>query len=260
MSRIDVRPLAAFVDQRAAAELYRTVFGYTDSVFTVSPRLLRGLLDNGGTAIGAFEEGGRLVGFCYGFTALDAGRVYHYSQATVVAPEAQGIGVGGRLKRSQAQSARALGASSMRWTFDPRLSRNARFNLNALGAVGTRFLPQFYDEPDTDRMLVEWPLDPDEAQANRERASALSSALPLAPRATRPTTEEPATEELTTELPPAHSLLRWVAIPSGTVGFGDELATLFDEGYRALACATVDPGTARAARRSTGARYIFGRS
>lgn len=173
---IAVRRLETFAEQRAAAELYRAVFGYSDEAFAVSPRLLRGLLDNGGTALGAFDASGAIVGFCYGFTAIDErGGVYHYSQATVVAADAQGRGVGRALKNAQAAEARAVGAQSMRWTFDPALARNAGFNLNGLGARGLRFLPQFYGEPDTDRMLVDWPLDPALVARNRRVAADLAA-------------------------------------------------------------------------------------
>jgi predicted GNAT superfamily acetyltransferase len=227
-ARFEVRRLESFAEQRAAAELYRSVFGYSDEAFAVSPRLLRGLLDNGGTALGAFDDEGGIVGFCYGFTALDAGEVYHYSQATVVAAHAQGRGVGRRLKYAQAAEAREVGARTMRWTFDPALARNARFNFNSLGASGLAFLPHFYGEPDTDRMLVQWPLDPAIAAANRERATGLSA---LAASGLEPS---------------AHGL-RVVGIPAP----GDELASAFSDGLRALACARTDCDTAV---------YVFGRA
>jgi predicted GNAT superfamily acetyltransferase len=224
----DVRRLESFAEQRAAAELYRSVFGYSDEAFAVSPRLLRGLLDNGGTALGAFDDGGRIVGFCYGFTALDAGQVYHYSQATVVAAEAQGRGVGRELKYAQAGEARAVGARTMRWTFDPAIARNARFNFNSLGASGCAFLPLFYGEPETDRMLVEWPLDPALAAANRERAAELSALVAGGSD-------------------PAGHGLRVVGIPAAS----GELESAFADGLRALACARTDCDTAV---------YVFGRA
>jgi predicted GNAT superfamily acetyltransferase len=227
-ARFEVRRLESFAEQRAAAELYRSVFGYSDEAFAVSPRLLRGLLDNGGTALGAFDDEGSIVGFCYGFTALDAGEVYHYSQATVVAADAQGRGVGRELKFAQAAEAREVGARTMRWTFDPALARNARFNFNSLGASGLAFLPHFYDEPDTDRMLVHWPLDPTIAAANRERATELSARVAKGAE------------------PSAHGL-RVVGIPAPS----DELASAFADGLRALACARTDCDTAV---------YVFGRA
>lgn len=224
-----MRRLESFADQRAASELYRSVFGYGDASFGVSPRLLRGLLDNGGTALGAFDPlTGVLVGFCYGYSAFDADGLYHYSQATVVAADAQGRGIGRTLKNAQAADAREGGARSMRWTFDPALARNAAFNLNGLGARGVQFLPEFYGEPDTDRILADWPLDPAQVDRNRraaaEFASFIDDAAALAERG-----------------------LRLVALPASA----HELDAAFSDGSVALACARTACDTAV---------YVFGRA
>ncbi|MER7419561.1 GNAT family N-acetyltransferase [Micromonospora peucetia] len=157
--RIVARDLAGLAERTAASALYRSVFGYEGPEHAVSPRLLAALHENAGTAIGAFDEDGSLVGFCYGFTGVEHGELYHYSQATVVDARAQGRGVGRQLKHAQAEAARHTGAGTMRWTFDPYTLRNAHFNLNVLGAVGIRFLPDFYDDGGSDRVLVRWNLD-----------------------------------------------------------------------------------------------------
>lgn len=158
---ISIENLETPRQQHLAAELYRSVFGYADAAAGVSPKLLRGLLENGGSALGAFDTGGRLLGFCYGFCAVDSagGALYHYSQATAIAADAQGHGIGRLLKRAQANVAARTGAATMRWSYDPYLARNAHFNLNALGARGRWFVPDFYREPDSDRIVVEWELD-----------------------------------------------------------------------------------------------------
>jgi predicted GNAT superfamily acetyltransferase len=54
----------------------------------------------------------------------------------------------------------------MRWTFDPLVGRNARFNLVKLGAVGTDYLVDFYGPmadgvnagDESDRLTVTWDL------------------------------------------------------------------------------------------------------
>ncbi len=154
---VHVRDLAGTAEWSAASALYRHVFGYTDPVYGLSPRLLAALRENSGSVLGAFDPAGELVGFCFGFTAVDGGELYHYSQAAVVHPSAQGTGVGRLLKQAQAATARATGARTMRWTFDPYAVRNAHFNLAVLGATGIRFLPDYYGS-DTDRVLVSWDL------------------------------------------------------------------------------------------------------
>jgi predicted GNAT superfamily acetyltransferase len=170
-------PLESLALRRDASALYRAAFEYTDADSALSPRMLRGLLANGGTAVGAVDDAGRLLGFSYGFAGRDGDTVYHYSQATAVAPDAQGRGLGRRLKRAQADAARASGATSMRWAFDPCNTRNGHFNFDILGARGRWFYSDFYDEPDTDRMIAEWSLVGDSrpsppASAERDRVSA----------------------------------------------------------------------------------------
>ncbi|XVU29908.1 GNAT family N-acetyltransferase [Actinoplanes sp. CA-054009] len=155
---IVVRDLAGLGEWTAASALYRSVFGYEQPEFGVSPRLLAALRENAGTVIGAFDGAGELVGFCYGFCAVEDGELYHYSQAAAVAPGLQGAGVGRKLKQAQAEAARGTGARTMRWTFDPYALRNAHFNFAILGATAIRFLPDYYDDGDSDRLLVSWDL------------------------------------------------------------------------------------------------------
>jgi predicted GNAT superfamily acetyltransferase len=247
--------------QRAAAELYRSVFGYADDSFAVSPRLLRGLLENSGSALGAFDAGGAIIGFCYGFSAVDDGVLYHYSQATVIAPSAQGQGLGQALKRAQAAVASRTGAKTMRWSFDPVLSRNAHFNLNTLGARGKWFTPDFYGEPNTDRMIVEWELADSAWSTRRAAAGSLSARV-----------EECASEILAAT---SHGIgagsigdLRWLALPSrleSTAAVAEprariraELADAFAEGLWALSCASLNGVDGKA--HPTGlAVYVLGR-
>jgi predicted GNAT superfamily acetyltransferase len=143
---------------RQAAELYRSVFGYDHPSYGLNPRLLAGLAGNGGSVVGALDADDQLVGFAYGFLGSDGRQTYHYSQAAVVAAGLQGKGLGRRLKLAQRQEALNWGSTSMRWAYDPLLTRNAHFNLDVLGAQGVRFLPEMYDEPGTDRILVAWDL------------------------------------------------------------------------------------------------------
>ncbi|WIM98703.1 GNAT family N-acetyltransferase [Actinoplanes oblitus] len=163
-----VRELDGIAEWTAAGALYREVFGYTAPEWGLNPRLLAALRENGGTVIGALA-GDDLVGFCYGFPGVEGGEFYHYSQAAVVAAGLRGTGVGRLLKYAQAAAARLTGAGTMRWVFDPYALRNAHFNFAVLGATGIRFLPDFYAEPGTDRVLVSWDLTravPDRADAD----------------------------------------------------------------------------------------------
>ncbi|MFF2634225.1 hypothetical protein ACFVR6_15185 [Microbacterium sp. NPDC058021] len=144
---------------REAAALYARVFGYADPDFSLNPNLLSALARNGGSAVGVFTPDDELVGFAYGFAGRDAdGCEFHYSQAAVVDPHHQGRGVGRLLKECQRRVALEWGHETMRWTFDALLSRNAHFNFSVLGAEGVAYVPDYYDRPGTDRIVVDWPL------------------------------------------------------------------------------------------------------
>jgi predicted GNAT superfamily acetyltransferase len=160
---ITTRSLSTTAERLAAVRLYRAVFGLADDDPAFSPKLLSALQHSGGSALGAFDEDDRLVGFTYGFVGLDGGTAHHYSQTAAVAPEVQGRGVGRQLKRAQAEVARRTGVRTMRWAYDPLQARNAHFNLDVLGATGRWFHRDYYGMPDhhgrTDRVIVEWPLD-----------------------------------------------------------------------------------------------------
>ncbi|GAA1447141.1 GNAT family N-acetyltransferase [Leifsonia poae] len=147
---------------RAAAALYTRVFGYDRPEFSLNPNLLSALARNGGSAVGVRTDAGELIGFAYGFAGRDAsGHDFHYSQAAVVDAAHQGEGVGRMLKESQREVALGWGHRTMRWTFDPVLSRNAHFNFSSLGAEGVGFVEDYYGRPGTDRVLVEWNLTRD---------------------------------------------------------------------------------------------------
>lgn len=151
-------PLATHDDLAEASALYRKVFDFDAPDFGVNPRLLRSLLHNGGSAVGGRAPDGVLVAFAYGFMGAENGHLYHYSQAAVIHPAYQGRGLGRALKMAQRDVALKHGASEMRWTYDPLLARNAHFNLDVLGAVGSAFSRSFYAEPDSDRVTVRWDL------------------------------------------------------------------------------------------------------
>ncbi|PRB12187.1 GNAT family N-acetyltransferase [Microbacterium sp. MYb62] len=155
----DCRELTQYTEFREAAALYARVFAYTEQEYALNANLLTALARNGGSAIGAFTDDGGLIGFAYGFAGCDAsGAHFHYSQAAAVDAAQQGRGVGQALKLAQRDVALRWGQQSMRWTFDPLLSRNAHFNLSSLGAVGIAYERDYYARPDTDRLVVSWNL------------------------------------------------------------------------------------------------------
>ena len=153
-----------------------------------SPELLRAMQHAGCVLYGASDgdgeagDGAPLVGFVLGFVGIRDGLHLH-SHMLAVVPERRSGGVGAALKLAQRAWALDAGIAEVRWTFDPMLLANARFNLLKLGAVAVRFLPNFYGEmadelnrgERTDRFELTWPVGSDRVEA------ALSSGSPPTP-------------------------------------------------------------------------------
>jgi predicted GNAT superfamily acetyltransferase len=132
----------------------------------VPPRnVLRGLALGGGCLLVAVA-GDEPVGFALGWLGWTAGVHLHSHQVGVVGTH-RGTGVGLALKLAQRALALDHGIEEMRWTFDPVLRRNARFNMVRLGCQVVAFHPHCYgDRVDafntadvTDRVEVSWRLD-----------------------------------------------------------------------------------------------------
>src|SRR5436309_10202627 len=120
----------------------------------------------GGQVLGAFANG-RMVGYTLAIAGLREGVPYLHSHMTGVASDYRDRGVGRLLKLFQRQEALGRGIRLIEWTFDPLETRNAHFNLNRLGAICRRYLPNLYGVTTsplhrgmaTDRLLAEWALD-----------------------------------------------------------------------------------------------------
>jgi predicted GNAT superfamily acetyltransferase len=133
----------------------------------VPMHVMRAAIHNGGLLVGAYD-GGRLVGFVFGFLGLEeaAGspHLVHYSHMLGVHPDYRSHGLGFRLKRAQWQMVRRQGIDHITWTFDPLLSRNAWLNITRLGAVCNTYLREFYGTMrdglnagmPSDRFQVDW--------------------------------------------------------------------------------------------------------
>ncbi|MEU6775751.1 chorismate synthase [Streptomyces sp. NPDC046759] len=119
--------------------------------------VLHSLVHAGG-AVHAAHEGQRLAGASVAVLGPE-----HSTYSLVAAADR---GLGHAVKLAQRDWAVGLGARTMRWTFDPLVGRNARFNLVKLGATGTEYLVDFYgpmtdgvnDGDESDRLTVTWDL------------------------------------------------------------------------------------------------------
>lgn len=231
--------LTTHADFVEANELYGRVFGYGSSGHSLNTNLLSALVRNGGSAVGIRDEDSRLIGFAYGFTGFDGITPYHYSQATVIDAENQGQGIGRILKSCQRDLAHAQGINLMRWTFDPLLARNAHFNFNSLGATGIGFARDYYDRPDTDRIIVQWTLDARSDPHLHERGTLPPAGLEEA--------------DFGTPIPDGRNY--WIPLPAGLAAGPDHrpdhtrtsahlragLEYVFDAGYLLVGCQRLGP-------------------
>ncbi|HLW80329.1 MAG TPA: acetyltransferase, partial [Terriglobia bacterium] len=76
----------------------------------------------------------------------------------------QNQGVGRSLKLAQREVAIGDGIDCIEWTYDPMRARNAFFNIERLGAIARRYLPDYYGAIQSrlqqglpsDRLVAEW--------------------------------------------------------------------------------------------------------
>jgi chorismate synthase len=179
-SEIDIRPLRTLQEFRACVALQRETWGdeFTDvvptSILKVSQRI-------GGVTVGAFDRQGQLLGFVYGLTGVERGRIVHWSDMLAVRPEARNLGLGRRLKEFQRRAVHEVGGEVIYWTYDPLVARNAHLNFNVFGVSVTEYVEDMYGETEsplhrgigTDRFIVAWPVSD---AAVRERLAATHAA------------------------------------------------------------------------------------
>lgn len=263
---LQVAPTRSLTVIRQASELYSRVFGYSSRDLSLNPKLLLAIAGNGGSAIAATTPEGDLVGFAYGFAGYDGTSVYQYSQAAFVAPGMQGMGIGRRLKQVQAEHARKLGMTAMRWAYDPMLANNAHFNLGVLGARGRWFAPRLYDDDVSARLIVEWTIgagpdaDADAGAPATAPATLATAPYPVVataqwctevddPGATRP----PGTTSIVVPIPAPASLraLDPSVVASLRFLLSSTISGLVERGFTATDSAIVDERSA--AYRFTGA-------
>jgi predicted GNAT superfamily acetyltransferase len=179
---ITIRHCATLEEYQQCVALQREVWGWDDEdliprrFFVVAKKIE-------GQVIGAFEppehpaaglwqepaesSAGKMIGFCLAVPAFHGEVRYLHSHMLAVLPEYRRAGVGRRLKLEQRRDALARGIRLIEWTFDPLEWQNAVFNLNRLGAIARRYVPNQYGISSsplhrglpTDRLIAEWWLD-----------------------------------------------------------------------------------------------------
>jgi predicted GNAT superfamily acetyltransferase len=162
---VRVRELRELAELDEVYSLYDSIWRPDPSNPPVTTELLRALTKAGNYVGGAYD-GDELIGACVGFFSAPA-EVSMHSHVAGVSGSARGRNVGFALKLHQRAWALRRGVSSISWTFDPLIRRNAYFNVAKLAAQPTEYLTNFYGDmrdginsgDDTDRLLVRWELD-----------------------------------------------------------------------------------------------------
>jgi predicted GNAT superfamily acetyltransferase len=171
MSEIQIKPLRALDDMRAAVELQRTYWG--DDLESVVPaHMLFTIANAGGHVLAAFD-GDRMVGVLIGLLGTSTedterpamANLQIVSKRMVVLDQYRSSGIGYRLKLAQRQAAIKQGVRLVTWTFDPLLASNAHLNFRKLGGICHTYLENYYGTSNdgglstlgySDRLLVEW--------------------------------------------------------------------------------------------------------
>ncbi len=162
---IVVRKCQALEEFHACVGLQREVWGEADlEIEPVTMFVLASL--TGGQVLGAFD-GETMVGYTLAVAGLRQGVIYLHSHQTAVRSAYRNRGVGRMLKLFQRDEALGREIRLVEWTFDPLELKNAHFNLNRLGAICRRYVPNLYGVTtsplhrgiETDRLVAEWRLD-----------------------------------------------------------------------------------------------------
>lgn len=140
------------------------VWGTSSQGAPIPADLLRSISHAGCNVSAAYSGDGTLCGAAVGIVSPETSSMY--SLIVGVLPNLADSGVGFALKQHQRAWALAHGLRTMTWTFDPLVSRNARFNLTKLGAHASEYVQDFYgpmeDEinanDESDRLIAVWQL------------------------------------------------------------------------------------------------------
>jgi predicted GNAT superfamily acetyltransferase len=127
-----------------------------------APDVLRAFVHAGGAVHYATDGDGVVAASVLVFCSPAS----HTTYSMIAAVRTSDRGVGFALKQAQRAWSLRHGATTMIWTFDPLVSRNAHFNIAKLGAVATEYTVDFYGQIDdgvnghdeTDRLTAVWSL------------------------------------------------------------------------------------------------------
>ncbi|MGA8150501.1 MAG: hypothetical protein WB952_06090 [Terriglobales bacterium] len=191
-----LRNLESFDDLKQAEALEKEVWQLSD-LDTTPLTLAVATKEAGAIWVGAFD-GEKLVGFAFGFLALEHGCLSLHSHMLAVQASYRNLELGYKLKLAQRDRVLAmrigdLRVNEMTWTFDPLQSKNAHLNFTKLGVIAETYRVDFYGPEtssvlhrnSTDRLWVKWPIASrrvqDRLQGRDPRAEMLDALKTLTP-------------------------------------------------------------------------------
>jgi predicted GNAT superfamily acetyltransferase len=155
-----VRQLDSVPEYEDAVRVLCQVWQADNALDLVNSSVMAALAMSDNYVAGVFL-GNEMVGAAVGWR----GKKRHlHSHIAGIHPKHQGSGLGYELKMHERAWARKRRLSSIQWTYDPLVRRNAHFNLSKLGTRVLGYHENLYgslqdgvnDGDHTDRLLVEW--------------------------------------------------------------------------------------------------------
>lgn len=164
MTRVVLRELKSPEEFEQTVNVAKAAWRFSERALSPANDLIAAT-HAGGLTAGAFD-GRRMLGFVHGIPRTNRGERCQHSHLLAVHPEAQGRGLGARLKLYQRAWCLERGIRLVTWTYDPFLVKNATLNLVRLRARASALLENFYGPLGgiygplpTDRFEVAWRLD-----------------------------------------------------------------------------------------------------
>ena len=160
---IEIHQLRLHDEFAGVVKLQQEIWGF-EEVDLLPLRLFVVASKIGGQVLGAFDSR-KMVAFCFCIPGLKSGgKAYLHSHMLGVLPEYRNTGLGRKMKLAQRQFALAAGVDLIEWTFDPLEIKNAFFNIERLGVIVRRYVPNQYGSSSshlhgglpTDRLVAEW--------------------------------------------------------------------------------------------------------
>jgi predicted GNAT superfamily acetyltransferase len=163
-ARVEIREIEQLHELEEVTSLLSDLWNRDAEGQPLTTSLVRAMSTTGNYVAGSFLDG-RLIGAAIAFFTSPPLAGIH-SHITGVDGSAPVRGVGYALKLHQRAWALQRGISTITWTFDPLVRRNAHFNITKLGARAVEYLPNFYGRmsdginvgEESDRLLIEWEL------------------------------------------------------------------------------------------------------